>query len=58
VSAFTRHRRSGRVIATFAGFEADLLRSLASLVATATFIATGAATVAIASRILGAGGAP
>ncbi len=25
---FTRHRRSGRVIATFAGFEADLLRSL------------------------------
>jgi len=32
--------------------------SLASLVATATFIATGAATVAIASRILGAGGAP
>jgi len=30
VSAFTRHRRSGRVIATFSGFEADLLRSLAS----------------------------
>jgi hypothetical protein len=28
VSAFTRHRRSGRVIATFTGFEADLLRSL------------------------------
>lgn len=27
---FTRHRRSGLVIATFAGFEADLLRSLAS----------------------------
>ena len=32
--------------------------SLASLVATATFIATGAATVAIAGRFLGAGGAP
>ncbi len=30
MSAFTRHRRSGRVIATFTGFEADLLRSLAS----------------------------
>lgn len=30
MSAFTRHRRSGRVIATFSGFEADLLRSLAS----------------------------
>jgi len=30
VSAFTRHRRSGRVIANFTGFEADLLRSLAS----------------------------
>jgi hypothetical protein len=30
VSGFTRHRRSGRVIATFTGFEADLLRSLAS----------------------------
>jgi hypothetical protein len=29
VSAFHRHRRSGRVIATFTGFEADLLRSLA-----------------------------
>ncbi|MCW2816187.1 MAG: hypothetical protein JWN84_3642 [Nocardioides sp.] len=28
MSAFTRHRRSGRVIATFTGFEADLLRSL------------------------------
>jgi hypothetical protein len=27
---FTRHRRSGRVIANFTGFEADLLRSLAS----------------------------
>lgn len=27
---FARHRRSGLVIATFAGFEADLLRSLAS----------------------------
>ena len=32
--------------------------SLSSLVATATFIATGAATVAIAGRFLGAGGAP
>ena len=30
MSAFARHRRSGRVIATFTGFEADLLRSLAS----------------------------
>ena len=30
MSAFTRHRRSGAVIATFSGFEADLLRSLAS----------------------------
>jgi hypothetical protein len=30
VSGFTRHRRSGRVIATFSGFEADLLRSLAA----------------------------
>jgi hypothetical protein len=30
VSAFTRHRRSQRVIANFTGFEADLLRSLAS----------------------------
>jgi len=30
VSAFTRHRRSRRVIANFTGFEADLLRSLAS----------------------------
>jgi len=30
VGAFTRHRRSGAVIATFSGFEADLLRSLAS----------------------------
>ncbi|MFC5177667.1 DUF2017 domain-containing protein [Nocardioides taihuensis] len=30
MSGFTRHRRSGRVIATFTGFEADLLRSLAS----------------------------
>ena len=27
---FARHRRSGRVIANFTGFEADLLRSLAS----------------------------
>jgi uncharacterized membrane protein YedE/YeeE len=32
--------------------------SLSSIVATATFIATGAATVAIAGRFLGAGGAP
>lgn len=30
MSGFTRHRRSRRVIATFTGFEADLLRSLAS----------------------------
>jgi uncharacterized protein DUF2017 len=30
VSGFARHRRSGHVIATFTGFEADLLRSLAS----------------------------
>ena len=30
MSGFARHRRSGRIIATFAGFEADLLRSLAS----------------------------
>ena len=30
MSGFERHRRSGRVIATFTGFEADLLRSLAS----------------------------
>jgi hypothetical protein len=30
VSGFAWHRRSGRVIATFAGFEADLLRSLTS----------------------------
>jgi hypothetical protein len=30
VSGFTRHRRSGQIIATFSGFEADLLRSLAS----------------------------
>jgi hypothetical protein len=29
-SGFTRHRRSGLVIANFTGFEADLLRSLAS----------------------------
>jgi hypothetical protein len=29
VSGFARHRRSGRIIATFTGFEADLLRSLA-----------------------------
>jgi hypothetical protein len=30
VSGFAKHRRSGRLIATFSGFEADLLRSLAS----------------------------
>jgi hypothetical protein len=30
MSGFTRHRRSRRVIANFTGFEADLLRSLAS----------------------------
>ena len=30
MSAFTRHRRSQRIIANFTGFEADLLRSLAS----------------------------
>jgi len=30
VSGFERHRRSARVIATFTGFKADLLRSLAS----------------------------
>ncbi|GIM64091.1 DUF2017 domain-containing protein [uncultured Nocardioides sp.] len=30
MSGFERHRRSGHVIATFTGFEADLLRSLAS----------------------------
>ena len=30
MSAFHRHRRSGLIIANFAGFEADLLRSLAS----------------------------
>lgn len=30
MGAFTRHRRSKRVIANFTGFEADLLRSLAS----------------------------
>lgn len=29
MSGFTRHRRSGRIIAAFTGFEADLLRSLA-----------------------------
>ena len=28
MSGFQRHRRSGRSIATFTGFEADLLRSL------------------------------
>jgi uncharacterized protein DUF2017 len=30
VSGFARHRRSKRLIATFSGFEADLLRSLAA----------------------------
>jgi hypothetical protein len=30
VSGFARHRRSGRVIADFTGFEAELLRSLAA----------------------------
>ena len=30
MSGFARHRRSSRVIATFSGFEADLLRSLAA----------------------------
>ncbi|MCY7399518.1 MAG: DUF2017 domain-containing protein [Nocardioides sp.] len=30
MTAFERHRRSGRIIATFTGFEADLLRSLTS----------------------------
>ena len=30
MSGFTRHRRSQRIIANFTGFEADLLRSLAS----------------------------
>ncbi len=30
MSGFARHRRSGLVIANFSGFEADLLRSLAS----------------------------
>ncbi len=30
MSAFARHRRSGAIIATFTGFEADLLRSLTS----------------------------
>jgi len=29
MTGFTRHRRSGSIIATFTGFEADLLRSLA-----------------------------
>ncbi|CAN5708263.1 hypothetical protein BH11ACT8_BH11ACT8_29320 [soil metagenome] len=28
MSEFARHRRSGAIIATFTGFEADLLRSL------------------------------
>ena len=30
MTGFTRHRRSKRLIATFSGFEADLLRSLAA----------------------------
>ncbi|GAB2877545.1 DUF2017 domain-containing protein [Nocardioides pacificus] len=30
MTGFQRHRRSGRIIANFTGFEADLLRSLAS----------------------------
>jgi hypothetical protein len=30
VSGFARHRKSGRIIAEFTGFEAELLRSLAS----------------------------
>jgi hypothetical protein len=30
MSGFHRHRRSGRIIATFSGFEAELLRSLSS----------------------------
>jgi hypothetical protein len=30
LTGFTRHRRSKRLIATFSGFEADLLRSLAA----------------------------
>ncbi len=30
MTGFTRHRRSGRIIANFGGFEADLLRSLAA----------------------------
>jgi hypothetical protein len=30
MSGFARHRRSGRMMATFTGFEADLLRSLES----------------------------
>jgi hypothetical protein len=29
-TGFARHRRSGHIIATFSGFEADLIRSLAS----------------------------
>ena len=29
MSGFTRHRRSGKSLATFSAFEADLLRSLA-----------------------------
>ena len=30
MGAFVKHRRSRRAIATFSGFEADLLRSLAA----------------------------
>ncbi|WP_372736246.1 DUF2017 domain-containing protein [Nocardioides sp.] len=30
MSGFARHRRSGRIMATFTGFEAELLRSLAA----------------------------
>ncbi len=30
MTGFERHRKSGRIIATFTGFEADLLRSLAA----------------------------
>ena len=30
MTGFEKHRKSGRIIATFTGFEADLLRSLAS----------------------------
>ena len=48
---FTRHRRSGRVIANFTGFEADLLRSLASqLVELLRNEAAGPATARTRSR--------